>query len=80
MSESLALRGRLAVNEKAIHALTCGIDTDIEELRTLADKFEEKIELKTDRMVLVTDRLNTQVIKLREITNQSAAIKKELGE
>lgn len=80
MSEIMALRGRLATNEKLAHALTVGIDCDIDELRSIADKFEVKTELKTERMVILTDRIDAQVKKLRAINEQIKAIHKELGE
>lgn len=76
----MALRGRLATNEKLAHALTVGIDCDIDELRSIADKFEVKTELKTERMVILTDRIDAQVKKLRAINEQIKAIHKELGE
>jgi hypothetical protein len=80
MSEILTLRGRLAVNEKLINTLTIGIDTDISELRTLADKFEPKTDLQTDRIKLIAARIDDQVRQLREITAIVKTIKKDLGE
>lgn len=80
MSEIMALRGRLAVSEKTAHTLSIGIDTDIDELRMLADKFEIKTELKTDRLAHVAARIHDQVMRLRQVNDFIASIKKELGE
>ena len=80
MSEILQLRGRLATNDKVIASLKTGIDVDIDEARTLFDKYTEKPELQTDRMLIVTDRINESVNKLRKLMEQNKQIRKDLGE
>ena len=79
-SEITNLRGRLAHAEKLQHALQVGIDCDIDEIRSMADKYEPKVELKSDRIVVVADRLHNQVVQLRKMTDQIRSIKKDLGE
>jgi hypothetical protein len=80
MSELMNLRGRLAVAEQAIQLLEVGIDTDIDELRSIADKYEDKHLLRVDRIALIATRLKDQVEKLRKLREQSLAIKKDLGQ
>jgi hypothetical protein len=80
MSEILALRGKVAVNEKIIHALTVGLDCDIDEMRGVCDKYEEKTNLDADRIQLVADRIANQIRQLKKLTQQTADIKKDLGE
>lgn len=80
MSETMQLRGRLASAEQTLNLLGVGIDTDIDEIRSLADKYEDKTDLKTDRILLVADRLNAQTTRYKKLTAQIKEIKKDLGE
>ena len=78
MSETMQLRGRLASAEQTLNLLGVGIDID--EIRSLADKYEDKTDLKTDRILLVADRLNAQTTRYKKLTAQIKEIKKDLGE
>ena len=79
-NEIAALRGRLAFSKKTIETLSAGIDGDISELRNLADKYEPKESLNTDRMKLVVDRIHNQKQKLLEFNNIVISLKRDLGE
>jgi DNA-binding transcriptional MerR regulator len=80
MSEILALRGKVAINEKIIRSLTVGLDCDIDEIRVLCDKYEEKTNLDEERIQLVADRIANQIRQLKKLTQQTADIKRDLGE
>jgi hypothetical protein len=80
MNDIQIMRERKSANEKLIFALSIGIDTDIAEVRTLLDKFEEKENLKENKILLAADKIATQVKKLRELKNINRKITEELGE
>jgi hypothetical protein len=80
MSEILQLRGRVAVNEKLMVTLASGIDVDIDEMRTLCDKYEKKTCLRSDRIAVVAERLCASINQYKELADQTAAIKKDIGE
>ncbi|HEX2957727.1 MAG TPA: hypothetical protein VHO70_12905 [Chitinispirillaceae bacterium] len=80
MSEIMQLRGRLATAEQTLSLLDVGIDTDIDEIRSLADKFEEKCDLKTNRIQLIAGRLHSQVEQYKKLTAQIKQLKSDLGE
>lgn len=79
-NELLMLRGRLATAEQLIPSISYGIDVDIDELRTMLDKYLPKTEIRVDRMKVVFDRLYCSIHQLREHTALVASIKKDLGE
>jgi hypothetical protein len=79
-NELLILRGRLATAEQLIPTITSGIDVDIDELRTMLDKYVPKTELQIERIKVVSDRIGETVKRLRELTNLVASIKRDLGE
>jgi hypothetical protein len=78
-NELLVLRGRLAVNEGLIRDLTCGIDVNIDELRSMLDKYTPKTELRSDRIALVSAELVCSIDKLKTLTAIIAEIKRDLG-
>jgi hypothetical protein len=79
-NENLNLRGRLAVNEKLADSITIGIDMTIDEIRAYADKYEDKSELKSDRILLAANRLVQQHAEYRRLQKEIASIKRDLGE
>ncbi len=80
MSEVMQLRGRLATAQELTRTLEIGLDTDICELRTLADKYEEKTDLRAERIVVIAHRIEDQVKGLRKLKQQINDLKKDLGE
>ena len=80
MSDITNLRERLAVAKKAVETLTMGINVYIDELRSLADKYEDKTKLKSARIVEVAMRIHEQKTKLVELNDQILSIKSDLGD
>lgn len=80
MSEIFLLRGRLATAQELARTLEIGLDTDIGELRTLADKYEEKTDLRAERIVVIAHRIEDQVKSLRKLKQQIKDLKQDLGE
>lgn len=80
MNDIQKMRERRSANEKIIYALGVGIGTDISEIRTLLDPFEEKENLKVDKICLIADKIKTQVQKLRQLNEINQKITEELGE
>jgi hypothetical protein len=74
------MRERRSANEKLIFALSIGIDSDIAEIRTLLDPYEEKVQLQEDKITLIADKINNQVKQLKRLTAQNKLITKDLGE
>ena len=79
-NEIAALRGRLAANEKVMEAVGLSIDCTIEELRVLADKYEDKRCLETDKIFVLAKRLDGDVKHYRELSGQCDRLRKDLGE
>lgn len=78
--ELLKLRGRLGLNNQLAATLRAGIEVDIAECRCMLDKYVPAVELQTDRIRIVTDRLCKAVTELLGIEKQIAEIKRDLGE
>jgi hypothetical protein len=79
-SDIAALRGRLAANEEVLNAVSLSIDCTIDELRVLADKYEKKEFLESDKIFVLAKRLDGDVKHYRELTAQCNRIRKDLGE
>jgi hypothetical protein len=79
-NEILNLRGRLAVNEKLLDSAAIGIDMAIDEIRAYADKYADKSELMSDRVLFSANRLVQQHAKYRALEKEIASIKRDLGE
>jgi len=77
--EIALLRQRLAANEELVVALTIGLDCDIDEMRSICDKYETKVDLKSERMMLIADRINNQRNQLRKLEAEIKNLKKDLG-
>jgi len=78
--EIARLRGLLAVNEKLLETYSAGIDGDMDELRSLADKYENKADLKSVRIVVVAGRIHDQVENYRKVAEIIKRVKRDLGE
>lgn len=78
-NEIMALRGRLAANEELIKTMTSGIDVDIDELRTMLDRYAPKSELNAARIRVVADRLVESLDNLETLQRQTNAIRRDLG-
>jgi len=79
-NEIAALHGRLAANEKVLEAVGLSIDCTIEELRCLADKYEDKCGLQSDKIFVLAKRLDGDVKHYRELSGQCDRLRKDLGE
>ncbi|MFA5751109.1 MAG: hypothetical protein WC898_02355 [Candidatus Paceibacterota bacterium] len=79
-NETMALRGRLSVAEATIRSLSLGIDCDIDEARSLLDKYADKTMLQSGKLKVIIDRLDNQVVQITKLTQQAASIKSDLGE
>jgi hypothetical protein len=79
-SDIAALRGRLASNEKVMEAVSLSIDCTLDELRCLADRYEDKARLESDKIIVLAKRLDGDVRHYRELTTQCNRIRKDLGE
>jgi len=74
------LRGRLAANEKTMEGVSLSIDCTIDELRCLADKYEDKSALENDKIFVLAKRLDYDVRQYRELTGINNRLRKDLGE
>jgi hypothetical protein len=80
MSDEITrLRGRLAASQELAETIDLGIAVDIDEIRNLADKYEERAELKSDRILLAAKRLDEQVRKLRIVKKEIESLLRDLG-
>jgi len=79
-NETTVLRGRLADNEKVKEAVSLSIDCTIDELRSLADKYEDKCSLESDKIFVLAKRLDGDVKHYRELTRINKQLRKDLGE
>jgi hypothetical protein len=79
-NEIAALRGRLAASEKIQEAVSLSIDCTIDELRSLADKYEDKACLETDKIFVLAKRLDGDAKHYRELAGLISRIRKDLGE
>jgi hypothetical protein len=80
MSDEITkLRGRLAVAQELAEAISLGISVDIDEIRSLADKYEHPVDLKSDRILVAAKRLDDQVKRLRTVQLEIASLLKDLG-
>ena len=79
-TETAALRGRLASSEKVIEAVALSMDCTIDEIRCLADKYEDKRCLETDKIFVLAKRLDGDVKHYRELSGQCDRLRKDLGE
>ena len=80
MSDEITiLRGRLAVAQELAETIDMGIKIDLEELRDLADKYADSVNLKSDRIVHVSKRIDDQVRKLRIVRAEIESLLKDLG-
>jgi len=79
-NETTLLRGRLADNEKVAEAVSLSIDCTIDEIRALADKYEDKSDLETDKILVLAKRLDGDGKHYRELTRIIKQIRKDLGE
>jgi hypothetical protein len=78
-NETLLLRGRIAVNEQTMQALSNGIDVDISTLRSKLDKFEAKHSLDDESIATVSTRLCDQIRQYRELHATTEKMRKELA-
>lgn len=79
-NEILVLRGRIAHTEALLKTLSTGIDVDIDEGRSLLDKFADKTMLQVGKLEVVIDRLCTQTRKYTELKLKLTEMKRDLGE
>jgi hypothetical protein len=77
--EVTKLRGRLAVAQELAETIDLGIAIDIDEIRNLADKYEERADLKSDRILIAAQRLDGQVKKLRSVKTEIESLLRDLG-
>jgi 5'-deoxynucleotidase YfbR-like HD superfamily hydrolase len=80
MNDIQKMRERKSANEKVIFALDVGIQTDISEIRALLDPFEEKENLKVDKIVSIAEKIKTQIDKMKALKEINNKITEELGE
>ncbi|MDD3466013.1 MAG: hypothetical protein PHE67_02600 [Campylobacterales bacterium] len=80
MSETLRLRGYIAVVKKEISDLDTKISAQIILIRNLADPYKEDVEnLKTKELKAAAEQLDTFVEQLREKKERLETLNKELG-
>jgi hypothetical protein len=77
--EILKMRGRLAATQELAETIAMGVSIDLEELRDMADKYADPIDLKTDRISIISKRLDDQVKKLRTVRTEIASLLHDLG-
>lgn len=77
--ELLKLRGRLAAAQELAETIAMGVSIDLEELRDLADKYLDPIDIKGDRIAAVAKRLDDQIKKLRTVRSEIASLLHDLG-
>lgn len=78
--EITKLRGRLAVAQELAETIKLGIAVDIDEIRNLADRYENPEELKADRLALAAARLDDQVKRLRKVKAEIDNLLRDLGQ
>jgi ubiquinone biosynthesis protein UbiJ len=75
-----AIRGRLASSEKVIEAVALSMDCTIDEIRCLADKYEDKAALESGKILVLAKRLDGDAKHYRELSGLISRLKKDLGE
>jgi hypothetical protein len=79
-NEVAALRGRLAASEKVKEAVALSMDCTIDEIRCLADKYEDKNCLESDKIFILAKRLDGDAKHYRELAGLINRLRKDLGE